>query len=159
MTYTFTKGGKRLAEGAWSWSEGAPLRRSLVVAFAVVIAGIGGYVLLPNGEYRPIQPGERGTLQGAFEQVSNIPSGRPGLTEKREQELGGAPSKRELSGSDSDESPAGTTGETTTGETTTGGATTTEPASTTQTTEPTTTAPTTTATPTATAPTTTAATP
>jgi putative peptide zinc metalloprotease protein len=164
MTYTFTKGGKRLATGAWSWSEGAPFRRAVVVACAVAIAGVGGYVLLPNGDYRPIQPGERGTLQGAFEQVRNIPSGRPGLTEKREEELGGAPSRREQEpGSDSDERPAGTTDETTTGQTTTGEATTTtEPTTTTTTqttTEPTTTEPTTTATPTTTAPTTTAATP
>jgi putative peptide zinc metalloprotease protein len=162
MTYTFTKGGKRLATGAWSWSEDAPLRRALVVVCAVAIAGVGGYVLLPNGDYRPVQPAERGTIQDALRQFVALPTGRPGLTEERESELRGAPSKREQQADDaSGERPAGTSGETTTDETTTGEATTTEPTTTQATTEPTTTEPTTTepTTTTPTAPTTTAATP
>jgi putative peptide zinc metalloprotease protein len=151
MTYTFTRGGKRLAEGAWSWSEDAPLRRALVVACAVAIAGVGGYVLLPNGEYRPIQPAERGTLQGAFEQVRHVASGRPGLTEEREAELGGAPSRRDQRPDESEEPPAGTFEETTTNETTTGEETTTEPTTTDETTtEPTPATPTRTTTPTTT---------
>jgi putative peptide zinc metalloprotease protein len=140
MSYTSVKGGKRLAQGAWSWSEGAPFRRAIVVGVATTIAVVGGYVLLPNGDYRPIQPNERGTLQGAFEQVKNIPSGRPGLTEEREQELGGAPSKREQQADpDSDDRPSGPANDATTNESTTGEATTSEPTTTTPTTEPTTT--------------------
>ena len=165
MTYTFAKGSARLATGAWSWSEDAPLRRALVVASAVTIAAVGGYVLLPNGEYRPIQPGERGTLQGAIEQVKAIPSGRPGLTEERERELGGAPSKREQPAEDEDDGAPTPTGESATTGSTTGEATTTDQATTTSpttTSEATTTEPatsTTATTPTTTTPTTTAATP
>jgi putative peptide zinc metalloprotease protein len=163
MTYTFTKGGKRLAEGAWSWSEGAPLRRALIVASAVTIAAVGGYVLLPNGDYRPIQPAERGTIQGAFEQVKAVPSGRPGLTKEREEELGGAPSKRDQAAEPGSDEPANGPADegTTTGESTTGETSTTEPTSTTTqtSTEATTTEPATTATTTTTTPTTTAATP
>jgi putative peptide zinc metalloprotease protein len=165
MAYSFTRGGTRLASGAWSWSEDAPLRRALVVASAVLIAGVGGYVLLPNGDYRTIQPGERGTVQGAFEQARNVASGRPGLTEERERELGGAPSKREQQtepGSDREPEPTTTADDTTTDETTTGNSTTddsttTEPTTTTSSTTSTTTQPTTTTT-TTTTPTTPAAT-
>jgi putative peptide zinc metalloprotease protein len=159
MSYTFTKGARRLASGAWSWSEGAPLRRGLVAAVAVTLAAVAGYVLLPNGEYHPIQPGERGTVQGALRQVAALPSGRPGLTDERERELGGAPSAREQPDDSRSERPGTTTDETTTGEATTDGETqqattteeptTTEPAATaeeTTTTTTTTTAPTTTTT-------------
>jgi putative peptide zinc metalloprotease protein len=163
MSYTFVKGGKRLGEGAWSWSEGAPVRRTLVVGVATTIAVVGGYVLLPNGDYRPIQPGERGTLQGAFEQVRAVPSGRPGLTEKRETELGGAPSRRDEAAEPASDEPSNGPAqeETTTDDgTSTTDATTTEPTTTTQTTteQTTTTEPTTTE-PAPTAPTTTEATP
>jgi len=166
MTYTFGKGSKRLAAGAWSWSDGAPLRRALVVVSAVTIAAVGGYVLLPNGDYRPIQPRERGTVQGAFKQFGEVPSGRPGLTEERERELGGAPSKRDQADNSEDETTTGPADEASTESSTT--STTTEPTSTTTptsteeatTTEPTTTTPTTTTSATTTTtPTTTAATP
>ena len=109
ISYTLTRGTTRLASGAWSWSEGAPLRRAVVVAFTVVAAGVAGWVLLPNGEYRPIQPAERGTLQGGFEQFRAIATGRPGLTEERERELGGAPVVRDAPlENDREEQPAQT---------------------------------------------------
>jgi putative peptide zinc metalloprotease protein len=102
-TYTLTRGSTRILGGAWSWSEGAPLRRALVVASTVAIAGVAGWVLLPNGEYRPIQPGERGTVQGGLSQFRALPTGRPGLTDEREQELGGAPAKRDAPGQNDEE--------------------------------------------------------
>jgi putative peptide zinc metalloprotease protein len=95
ITYTFARVGSRIASGAWSWSEGAPLRRAAVLAVTVVAAGVAGWVLLPNGDYRPIQPTERGTVLGGLQQFSSVGTGRPGLTEEREQELGGAPAVRD----------------------------------------------------------------
>ena len=63
---------------------------------AVGVACVAGLVfavftLWPNGDYRPIQPEERWTVGEAVEKTRDIPSGRPGLSEEREQELGGAP--------------------------------------------------------------------
>jgi putative peptide zinc metalloprotease protein len=86
--------GGRVAGGAWRWSDEAPLRRSLVVATAVAIVAVGAYVLYPNGEYQPIQAGERGTIQGGVKQLRSVPSGRPALTPEREEQLGGAPTVR-----------------------------------------------------------------
>jgi putative peptide zinc metalloprotease protein len=130
--YSMSRGTSRLMSSAWSWSEGAPLRRAVIVAFTVLAAGVGGWVLLPNGEYRPIQPGERGTLQGGLQQFKAIDTGRPSLTEERQQELGGAPAQKDLPpgqqpGNTTSTPTATTTGTTTTttGTTTTGTTTTT----------------------------------
>ena len=57
-------------------------------------SALAAYVLYPNGEYRPIQPNERGTVQGGVAQLSAVRTGRPALTEEREEELGGAPTVR-----------------------------------------------------------------
>jgi putative peptide zinc metalloprotease protein len=94
MSYSMTRVAKRMGQGAWSWSSDSPLRRSLVVASSAALSAIAVYVLLPNGEYKPIQPSERGTIQGGLAQFASIASGRPSLTEEREQELGGAPTVR-----------------------------------------------------------------
>ena len=131
MSYSFTQILKRMGLGAWSWSGESPLRRSLIVACTAGIAAVSVYVLLPNGEYRPIQPNERGTLQGGIAQLAEIPSGRPALTEEREDELGGAPTVRSGGApnpAEDEEEPATPTS--TEPGTTTGG-TSTEPASTT----------------------------
>ena len=107
--YTMTNIARRLAMGAWGWSEDAPLRRAIVLAVTIVTAGVAGWVLLPNGDYRPIQPGERGTLQGGVQQFTSVHTGRPGLTEEREQDLGGAPVKQDAPGeNDREEQPAQT---------------------------------------------------
>jgi putative peptide zinc metalloprotease protein len=107
LTYTFTRVGAKLGTGAWSWSEGAPLRRAAVLAVVVVAAGLAGWVLMPNGDYRPIQPTERGTIQGGLKQFRSIASGRPGLTKQREEQLGGAPVVRDAPfENDKEEQPA-----------------------------------------------------
>jgi putative peptide zinc metalloprotease protein len=108
MTYTFVRVVQRVTVGAWNWSDGAPLRRAAVVATAGALAATSAYVLLPNGEYRPIQPGEKGTIQGGLAQVAAVPSGRPGLTEERESDLGGAPVRRDAPGDDGQRVPGET---------------------------------------------------
>jgi putative peptide zinc metalloprotease protein len=95
MTYSFGRIGKRMASGAWGWSEDSPLRRGLVVVMAAGLAASAAFVLLPNGDYRPLQPDERGTLGGGIRQFGAFTTGRPGLTEEREAELGGAPTERD----------------------------------------------------------------
>ncbi len=63
---------------------------------AVGVACVAGlvfaaYTLWPNGEYRPIQKGEKWTAGEAISKTKDIPSGRPALSEERQEELGGAP--------------------------------------------------------------------
>jgi putative peptide zinc metalloprotease protein len=115
ITATFARIGKRIGGGAWSWSADSYPRRAALLAVLGAAAGLAAYIWLPNGEYRPIQPAERGTIQGAVRQFGDVTTGRPALTEQREQELGGAPTRRhrddetEPRPSDSDEAPRGTT--------------------------------------------------
>jgi putative peptide zinc metalloprotease protein len=87
---TLGRGGKHMLTGAWSWSEGSAARRALVGGVTALLAGVLVFVWWPNGEYRPIQPGEKGTLTGALDQFDELPSGRPGLTPARQDQLGGA---------------------------------------------------------------------
>ena len=105
------------------------------------ILALLGFVWYPNGDYKPIQPGERGTVQGAIGQLKSFSTGRPGLPGERERDLGGAPAvsdegtvEEEQPGeepqpSETSTEPAATTGATT-GATTTTTATTTEPTTT-----------------------------
>ena len=79
---------------------------------ALVTVGLAGalaFTWWPNGEYRPIQPGERGTVTDAIEAVESVGTGRPGLTPETEEELDGAPSQAwDLSdGPDRGGAPAG----------------------------------------------------
>ncbi len=91
MTVTLGRGGKHMLTGAWSWSEDSPLRRALVTVVSAGLVGLMAFIWWPNGDYRPIQAGEKGTLRGALDQFDELPSGRPGLTTYREDQLGGAP--------------------------------------------------------------------
>jgi hypothetical protein len=89
-------------------------------------AAFAAFIWWPNGDYRPIQPGEKGTIQGAVEQLAAVPTGRPALTKARVQQLGGAPlasanggdsapsGKTQLSGQPVSTEPAATTESTTT---------------------------------------------
>jgi putative peptide zinc metalloprotease protein len=128
---------RRVAGGVWTRTEGQPAARgAFVVAFSAALALLA-YVWWPNGDYRPIQRGEKGTLQGAVKQLAAVPSGRPALTEEREQELGGAPLVSSQDTAPEDSIPARE--QPRIGTTTTGATTPTETTSTTDTTGTTTT--------------------
>jgi putative peptide zinc metalloprotease protein len=88
---TFWLLGKRMFGAVWTRTEGHPVPRGAFVVAVATAAAFLGYIWLPNGDYRPIQKGERGTIQGAVQQFANVSSGRPGLTKAREAALGGAP--------------------------------------------------------------------
>jgi putative peptide zinc metalloprotease protein len=91
IAYSSTLASSRALAGGWRWSRDRPGRRlAFVLATAVLVAGVGA-LWWPNGDYRPVQPNERGTIQGAVLQLSHVGTGRPALTPEREQELGGAP--------------------------------------------------------------------
>ena len=81
--------------GSWGWSQAGEIRfgRPMMALLTVGLAGALAFTWWPNGEYRPIQPGERGTVADAFEAVESVGTGRPGLTAETEEELDGAPSQ------------------------------------------------------------------
>jgi len=94
LVVTFWKLARKIMSGAWHRTEGRPLGRVALVASASAAAAFTAYIWWPNGDYKPIQPGERGTVQGAVHEIASIPSGRPALTPAQQQKLGGAPTKR-----------------------------------------------------------------
>jgi putative peptide zinc metalloprotease protein len=96
LAYTAARVGGRTAAGAVSWSSGHPGRRALIGVTGAAAAALAAFSWWPNGEYRPVQPGERGTLTGIVRQVAAIPSGRPSLTPQRQRQLHGAPTQVQL---------------------------------------------------------------
>jgi hypothetical protein len=64
--------------------------RAAFVAATASAAGFFAYIWWPNGEYKPIQKGEKGTLVGAIDQLGAVSTGRPALPPARERQLGGA---------------------------------------------------------------------
>ena len=108
MVLTTGRIGKRAGGAAWSWSDGEPARRAMVLVPAVAAVGLAAFVWWPNGDYRPIQPGERGTVQAGVRSLEDIPTGRPSLTPERQRELGGA---LDLRSQERDQDPAQTPAE------------------------------------------------
>ncbi len=95
LVYTFGKLGKNLGVAAWTKTEGKPALRTGFASMALVAIGLMAFIWWPNGDYKPIQPGERGTIQSSLASVRYIPTGRPALTPEREAQLNGAPTLRE----------------------------------------------------------------
>jgi len=86
----------RAGRGLWSRTEGRPLGRAAVAVGGVAVVGLAAFTWWPNGEYRPIQPEERGRLQETVAAVADLPTGRPSLTVERAEELEGAPFRSDL---------------------------------------------------------------
>ena len=89
--YLLSRIGNRGSRAVWRATEGRPVVRGAVAVVAAALVGISAFVLWPNGEYRPYQPGERARLQEAVRAVRHVPTGRPSLTPERAEELDGAP--------------------------------------------------------------------
>jgi len=131
MLYTFGRVGRRAGASAWGWSGKHPARRGGLVLGTAAACGLVAFLWWPHGDYRPIQPGERGTLVSAVRSLPQAPSGHAALPPERARELHGAPF-RHTTLFDAGSEQQTTTTDTTTTETTT---------STTQTTPATTTTP------------------
>jgi putative peptide zinc metalloprotease protein len=130
MALSTSRAGTKAFQGGWRWSEGAPMRRFGLISGTAAVIALLGFVWYPNGEYKPIQQGERGTVQGAVAQFGQMPTGRPSLTPDREQQLGGAPTVHDSSGT-TDQGSGEPTSTTPTETTTTTATTTTQPTDTT----------------------------
>jgi putative peptide zinc metalloprotease protein len=114
MFVSLSRVGKRIATGYWRFTSERPLTRVLLGTVGVAAIGAAVFLLLPNGEYKPIQPDERWTIaEGIDATTTGFASGRPSLSEEREAELGGAPTLNDTDPafvpSYSDESDIGTT--------------------------------------------------
>lgn len=90
MGVTLTRTAKRLIAGAINITKERPVARTALVAVGSIALAAAVYVLIPNGEYKPIQPGEKWTFSEGIEAASEISTGRPSLPEEREEEFDGA---------------------------------------------------------------------
>jgi putative peptide zinc metalloprotease protein len=95
LLYTAARFGGAGARGLRRWAQGAPGRQAVLVLTGAVGVALAAFSWWPNGEYRPIQPGERGTLTGVVSEVGALPTGRPSLTPARQRQLHGAPTERQ----------------------------------------------------------------
>jgi putative peptide zinc metalloprotease protein len=91
MVYSTGRVGRRAGAGTWNWSAAHPARRGGLALGTAAAAGLVAFLWWPHGEYRPIQPGERGTLVSAVESLPQAPTGQAALPPARARELHGAP--------------------------------------------------------------------
>ena len=91
MIYSVGRLGKRAGAGAWTWSGHHPARRGGLALGTAAAVGLVAFLWWPHGEYRPIQPGERGTVVSAVSSLPAVPTGRAALPRERARELQGAP--------------------------------------------------------------------
>jgi putative peptide zinc metalloprotease protein len=69
----------RAGRAAWTGTEGRPLGRQALAFTGLALAALLALVWWPNGEYRPLEPGERGRIQDTVRAAAELPKGRPGL--------------------------------------------------------------------------------
>ena len=83
--YILTRIVRRTSKKVWTATEDRPLRRRGAVILAALLVGALVWAWLPHGQYRPIQPDERGTLLDgislAVEQTGIQPAQAPELRE------------------------------------------------------------------------------
>ena len=91
MVYSTARVGKRAGAGAWSWSAAHPARRGGLALGTAAAVGLVAFLWWPHGAYRPIQPGERGTLVSAVRSLPKVPAGNAALSAQRARQLHGAP--------------------------------------------------------------------
>ncbi len=96
LAYTAARVGGRSSVRAVRWAHGSPARQAALALGGAAGLALAAFSWWPNGEYRPVQPGERGTLTGIVNEVAALPTGRPSLTPERQRQLGGAPTQRQL---------------------------------------------------------------
>ena len=101
LIVTFARAALRVGQGVWKKTEGRDAARAgSVLAAAALLAGIA-FMWWPNGDYKPIQPGEKGTIQGALAEFAAVPTGRASLTRERAKQLRGAPFRNKQAGNQS----------------------------------------------------------
>lgn len=72
----------RLGQRAWSATGGKPVLRALLVVGALAFCA---FTWWPNGDYRPIEKGERLTAADGIRMVRELPTGRAGVAPLKDQ--------------------------------------------------------------------------
>jgi putative peptide zinc metalloprotease protein len=106
MVYSTARVGKRAGAGAWNWSAAHPARRGGLGLATAAAVGLVAFLWWPHGDYRPIQPGEKGTLVSAVSSLPKVPTGNAALSPQRARQLHGAPFVHHVSKDDL-KTPAG----------------------------------------------------
>jgi putative peptide zinc metalloprotease protein len=75
--------GTRAGRGIWRGTEGKPISRAVAVLAMTALVGGLAYTWLPNGDYEPIRPGEKGTLGEGVAALAKAPTGRPSLVSEQ----------------------------------------------------------------------------
>ncbi|HEX9968809.1 MAG TPA: hypothetical protein VGB03_01620 [Acidimicrobiales bacterium] len=68
--------GSRVATGMWRRTQGKPVQRGISLVAATAVLALLAMAWLPEHNYRPIRPGERGTVSEGVAAVRELPSGR-----------------------------------------------------------------------------------
>ena len=79
IVLSFGRLGRRTGTKAWTATEGRPAARLALCVVGVAALGGLAFTWMPNGDYRPIGPHERGTLAEGVAEAVRIPTGRPSL--------------------------------------------------------------------------------
>ncbi len=87
VVYMLSRMVARTSRALWKRTEGRPIARVALAPGAAALAVGLAFLWWPNGEYRPLKKGEKWTVQDAVSHVRQIPTGRPGLTAEREEQL------------------------------------------------------------------------
>jgi putative peptide zinc metalloprotease protein len=91
MGFSFFRIGRRIGSGFIEMTSERPILRTAFGIVGLSALAAAAFVLIPNGEYKPIQSDETWTVSESVDAVSSFTTGRPSLTEEREETLGGAP--------------------------------------------------------------------
>lgn len=84
IVLTFVRLGGRAGRGLWRATEGNPAGRVAASVGMAAVVGLLAYTWLPDGDYEPIRPGEKGTLTEGIAAIREAPTGRPSLVAQQE---------------------------------------------------------------------------
>ena len=87
--------GKRAGRGVYRWASVSRRRAAAAMAAVLAVLAATTYILLPNGDYEPIRPGEHGTIGGAVRSLPASTGGRPAFTPEQATKFAPVPTERQ----------------------------------------------------------------
>jgi hypothetical protein len=95
MSLSLGRTGKRASRGIYGWASVSRRRSAVALTGVLAVLAASTYILLPNGDYEPIRPGERGTLGEAVRGLPATTAGRPAFTPEHATRFAPVPTERE----------------------------------------------------------------